>query len=647
MLSPGPITCSPPPNISHSSHDGESIRIFAYNSTVTYKCDHGFSLMGDASIRCATEDKISGVWEGSKPECKGKNNLSLKQETLYRLVGQEKARCVVTGNTVSWSGAIPFCQPILCYPPPVIPNGTHSGTDDEYSFGNAVTYRCDAGFSLIGSASISCSVKANGVDGEWKPNAPECKGNGSSYVRCNRPQIPNGRVASTFQSTYLYDNIIRIECDPHHTLQGSDFIKCGADSKWKPDVPTCVKSKYSNGLKCFLNLFTLRCVICLFPLACQLPLPPPPAYQFNIYSLAFYTYSLTLSSAILCYPPPKIAHGRHSGEDDGEYTYGSSVTYRCDAGFSLIGSASISCSVKANDLMLLALSLPLPPSLSDVKCKRPTIPNGMVASVFQAEYVYDNVIKIVCDAGYTLLGSEHIKCGADNSWKPAVPTCAKEDQRVMWTGDIPICQRIPCFPPPKIPHGKHTGIHMDDFFYGTAVTYTCEAGYPLVGHASIYCTTKDGQNGVWSSRWQALSLTSCSSPEIANGKIVAGASDTYAYNQKVVFDCKDGYRLVGSRESHCQADGTWDPPLPICERVVHCQSPEIPNGKIVSGASDTYGYKQRVVFDCNDGHRLAGSRESNCQADGTWDPPLPVCKRGKYGYVGIVCMQIISSSTAL
>ncbi|XP_044302751.1 C4b-binding protein alpha chain-like isoform X6 [Varanus komodoensis] len=65
------ITCSPPPNISHSSHDGESIRIFAYNSTVTYKCDHGFSLMGDASIRCATEDKISGVWEGSKPECKG------------------------------------------------------------------------------------------------------------------------------------------------------------------------------------------------------------------------------------------------------------------------------------------------------------------------------------------------------------------------------------------------------------------------------------------------------------------------------------------------------------------------------------------------------------------------------------------------
>uniref|UniRef100_A0A8D2Q0V1 Sushi domain-containing protein n=1 Tax=Varanus komodoensis TaxID=61221 RepID=A0A8D2Q0V1_VARKO len=160
----------------------------------------------------------------------------------------------------------------------------------------------------------------------------------------------------------------------------------------------------------------------------------PPEILFP--PITFYTYSLTLSSAILCYPPPKIAHGRHSGEDDGEYTYGSSVTYRCDAGFSLIGSASISCSVKANGVD--GEWKPNAPECKDVKCKRPTIPNGMVASVFQAEYVYDNVIKIVCDAGYTLLGSEHIKCGADNSWKPAVPTCAKG-----YTESVPIGLSVP------------------------------------------------------------------------------------------------------------------------------------------------------------------------------------------------------------
>lgn len=57
---------------------------------------------------------------------------------------------------------------------------------------------------------------------------------------------------------------------------------------------------------------------------------------------------------------------------------------------------------------------------------------------------------------------------------------------------------IPCAPPPSIPHGKHTGRLLDDFHYGTSVTYSCEPGYPLQGEASIFCTTRDGMNGEWS-----------------------------------------------------------------------------------------------------------------------------------------------------
>lgn len=57
---------------------------------------------------------------------------------------------------------------------------------------------------------------------------------------------------------------------------------------------------------------------------------------------------------------------------------------------------------------------------------------------------------------------------------------------------------IPCAPPPNIPHGKHTGRLLDEFHYGTSVTYSCEPGYPLQGEASIFCTTRDGMNGEWS-----------------------------------------------------------------------------------------------------------------------------------------------------
>lgn len=57
---------------------------------------------------------------------------------------------------------------------------------------------------------------------------------------------------------------------------------------------------------------------------------------------------------------------------------------------------------------------------------------------------------------------------------------------------------IPCGPPPDIPNGKHTGRLLSEFHYGTAVTYSCNAGFPLHGEPSIHCTTLDGKNGVWS-----------------------------------------------------------------------------------------------------------------------------------------------------
>uniref|UniRef100_A0A452HHG6 Sushi domain-containing protein n=1 Tax=Gopherus agassizii TaxID=38772 RepID=A0A452HHG6_9SAUR len=65
------ITCSPPPNIAKGMHNGSNVEIFVYNSLVTYKCDHNYSLTGEASIHCTAKDNISGVWNGSAPECKG------------------------------------------------------------------------------------------------------------------------------------------------------------------------------------------------------------------------------------------------------------------------------------------------------------------------------------------------------------------------------------------------------------------------------------------------------------------------------------------------------------------------------------------------------------------------------------------------
>ncbi|KAF7253690.1 Complement decay-accelerating factor [Varanus komodoensis] len=160
-----------------------------------------------------------------------------------------------------------------------------------------------------------------------------------------------------------------------------------------------------------------------------------------------------------------------------------------------------------------------------------------------------SIVKYVCRPGY------HKLPGLNHS-----STCLQSQK---WSKVQEFCQKRRCGYPGEPENGQLIG--SEDLLLGSTVEFICNEGHRLIGQSSRKCVVED-QRVMWTGDIPICQLTSCSSPEIANGKIVAGASDTYAYNQKVVFDCKDGYRLVGSRESHCQADGTWDPPLPICER---------------------------------------------------------------------------------
>uniref|UniRef100_A0A8D0L7M5 Sushi domain-containing protein n=1 Tax=Sphenodon punctatus TaxID=8508 RepID=A0A8D0L7M5_SPHPU len=73
------ILCPAPPSITNGMHVGGSIGhvTYIYNSTVIYTCDHGFSICGNASIHCTSQNKRDGVWSEPVPECKGKHCLWL------------------------------------------------------------------------------------------------------------------------------------------------------------------------------------------------------------------------------------------------------------------------------------------------------------------------------------------------------------------------------------------------------------------------------------------------------------------------------------------------------------------------------------------------------------------------------------------
>lgn len=59
------VQCPPPENPPHGKAIFTSC---SYNSVVSYECNYGYTLLGDATRRCGADKK----WSGSMPKCQGK-----------------------------------------------------------------------------------------------------------------------------------------------------------------------------------------------------------------------------------------------------------------------------------------------------------------------------------------------------------------------------------------------------------------------------------------------------------------------------------------------------------------------------------------------------------------------------------------------
>ncbi|XP_054836402.1 complement receptor type 1 [Eublepharis macularius] len=582
----------------------------------------------------------------------------------HRLIGQSSIRCIIANQKIIWSGGIPRCQRIPCYPPPDIPHGKHNGRyNQDYVYGDAVTYTCDKGYPRIGDAYIHCTTKdgENGVwsghvscgaiqcsapqsiaNGKYTSQASEVFDNGAfveyscgpgykligeariyctetgswssptpycEVIGCLGPEIQNGRITS---SKVLFDprEIITFECDPGYILQGTRVIQCQSNSTWDSPVPICVKVKQ-------------------------------------------------------CQRPPNIQHGSHSNLESAVFANGMFVRYKCDPGYTLIGEKTIYCTTSGTwspPAPHCAGSCGPPPNLNfaeltneyknktsfpvgsivkygcrpgyygfrtsvaclsnltwsgiDKLCKKRScenlgdVENGRV--IISEDLSFGSTVNFTCEEGHKLIGQSFIRC-------------VLSGQKVTWSGKIPFCQRIQCYPPPDIPHGKHNDRYNKDYFYGDAVTYTCDKGYPRIGDAYIHCTTKDGENGVWSGRL-SCGVSQCPvPPDIANGNHNVTAGKVFTSYMSVTYFCDPGYSLIGKASISCTASGNWSLPLPHCE--VQCSTPQrITNGKYTSQSSEVFTKGAFVEYSCDPGYHLIGEAIIDCTESGSWSSQTPSCE---------------------
>ncbi|KAI5609086.1 sushi, von Willebrand factor type A, EGF and pentraxin domain-containing protein 1 isoform X5, partial [Silurus asotus] len=444
----------------------------------------------------------------------------------YRMEGSDRLKCEQYG----WNPPPPQCSVITCLEPPTLTNGQFIPLKASYKYGEIVTYNCVEGFKLYGSPTISCSD-----NGMFETSLSACR---ESF--CDPPLIQNAVIDETSRSpAYRYQTSIKISCNKGYRLEGSEYMTCG-NNGWTPALPRCIevicdaprinnavivgrgykwyrygasiqfrcnkgyRMEGSDRLKCEENGWN----------------PPPPQ-----------------CSVITCLEPPTINNGQFIPLKD-SYKYGETVTYNCVEGFKLYGSPTISCS--DNGMFETSLS-----ACREIFCDPPLIKNAVIDETSRSPaYRYQTSIKISCNKGYRLEGSEYMTCENDG-WTPALPRCVEV-----------ICDV------PRINNAVIVGRGYKWYRYGASIQFRCNKGYRMEGSDRLKCE----ENG-WNPPPPQCSVITClEPPTITNGQFIP-LKASYKYGETVTYNCVEGFKLYGSPTISCSDDGMFETSLPECRAI--------------------------------------------------------------------------------
>uniref|UniRef100_A0A8C5L7J8 Zona pellucida sperm-binding protein 3 receptor n=1 Tax=Jaculus jaculus TaxID=51337 RepID=A0A8C5L7J8_JACJA len=455
--------CGPPPILPFASPINQLYETkFETGASVKYTCKPGFKIVSSNHLTCA----VNGAWIYNvfceKKQCRNPGELiNGKVEIVtdllfgsvikfscskgYLLIGSATSQCEIRGNGTDWSDSLPECLAIKCDSPPAIMNGKHSGGHrDFYTYGSVVTYKCESDFSLIGNASISCTV-VNKTMGVWSPSPPTCE-----KITCHPPQIANGALISGFGPLYTYKDSIVIKCKKGYRLNGSSLILCDTNGEWYPSIPTCEHSgcttlpdiPFASWEKNILTLKNLDGfeVGTELKYQCKPGYQPAPSEAQIITCQENRTWTLSKGCERVCCPTPdleniKIISERKDFSSICTYAYGDYVYYMCEEGYYPISPDGRSlCQVDGMWNPVIPLCQPGKNAEGDCQfqsvsikgvCLKPEIKHGKL-SVEKNHYVEMEKLTLRCDSGYDIVGPQSIICLQNRTWYPEIPTCEKE-----------------------------------------------------------------------------------------------------------------------------------------------------------------------------------------------------------------------------
>ena len=291
----------------------------------------------------------------------------------------------------------------------------------------------------------------------------------------------------------------------------------------------------------------------------------------------------------LCPEPDPIQNGFING--DYSLEYGSVVEYICDSGFNLIGGRERVCGHTGQ------WSGQAPACVnSNQSCLVPQLINSGYVT-FDGNLEVGSIAWYDCNENYELIGQYERKCFSNSSW----------------SGDEPICKPKHCYPIKYISHGTVIG---KVFEYGSVLQFSCNDGYELRGTETVKCS----EAGSWDAQPPVCEPLLCPFPDSPeNGKVKGSA---VRYEDSIVYECNEGYTLVGPQVRKCGSQGTWSGDEPYCANITCNNVPFIEHGISIVGMRIP---GERARFKCNLGWKLSGTSYVTCSSDGKWVGELPEC----------------------
>uniref|UniRef100_A0A8C7XQX3 CUB and Sushi multiple domains 2 n=1 Tax=Oryzias sinensis TaxID=183150 RepID=A0A8C7XQX3_9TELE len=532
---------------------------FSLGAKATYQCNPGFRLSGPITTSLICQE--SGRWSPieAPPRCisvtcpdighsavehgrwrliYGTQNqydamMMLVCDPGYYYRGQRIIRCQENG-TWNYPDPHPVCDIISCGDLGTPPNGNKIGTLTVY--GATAIFSCNTGYTLVGSRVRECM--SNGL---WSGSQVQCLAG-----HCGSPEpIVNGQIIG---ENYNYRGSVVYQCNPGFRLIGVSVRICEQDHRWSGRTPVCVPITCGHpGNPTFGTTqgtqFNLNDVV---RFVCNTGYVLQGAVKSTCQASGQWSNPLPRCKIVNCTEPGHVENSIRQVLSSGahRYSFQTTVSYRCNPGYYLLGTSSISCQGDGTwDRSLPKCLLML--------CDHPSVPP--YAKISGDRRTVGSVIRYSCMGQRTVIGNTTRMCQLDG----------------QWSGSPPHCYTLNCTDPggyrlaPEFGSGVAINFYVSLYLQiGSTVFFNCRKGYLLQGSISRTCLP----NLTWSGFQPECIAHHCSQPELpAQSDVKAIELPSLGYT--LIYTCQPGFYLAGGSEHRtCRSDGSWSGKAPLCKK---------------------------------------------------------------------------------